>query len=118
MPFETRLLSKEECHDVALLAFESWADNDFRKATFPPSMPDHTINEMVEKFGKAINEPDQNPLMVVDTDTKEVIAYCIWSYTPERSHEQWIKERDERMNHWPGANWDLCLPMFADDAAG
>lgn len=117
MPFDTRPLSKDDCHDAAIMTFDIWADNDLRQVALPATMPEHSINEIAKKLEKAIDDPDQSSFVAVDTDSGKVIAYSLWKYTPERSHEQWVKERDERVNQWPGANMDILLPMFAEEAA-
>lgn len=117
MPFEIRPLSRGDCHDAAGMTFDIWADNDFRQAAFPATIPDHSINEIAKKLEKAIDDPDMSPFVAVDADSGKVIAYSLWKYTPERSHEQWIKERDERVYLWPGAKLDLLIPMFAEEAA-
>ena len=95
MTLELLPLVKEDVDEAVRLVVASYANNRFRRIAYPNGMAQSSLDMMKERGIKAVDDPDQYALKVVDTDTGEIAACAFWAFTNSMTDEDWDREREE-----------------------
>jgi len=93
MPLELQPLTKEDAAEATRLVIASYENNPFRKIIFPSGMLKASIDKIEKSKYDAVEDPDQYPWKVIDTDTGEMAACATWAYTNAMSDEDWDQRR-------------------------
>ena len=112
MTLELLPLVKEDTDEVVRLNVASYANNPFRRILFPNGMAPSKLDKIKDSCFKAVDDPDQYGLKLVDTDTGEIAACAIWAYTQAKTDEDWDREREEALNSYPDARQDIVLAFI------
>ena len=113
MPLELRPLAKEDAQEAVALSAASYKDNNFRTIALPNGMSQVSIDVLVGKRQKAVDDPDKYALKVVDTDNNDKMAGCaIWEYTKAMTDEDWEREKEEALKAYPEARHDIVDPFI------
>ena len=108
MPLELRPMIKEDAEESAALLVASFKNNPFRAIVLPTGMSKARIDGMVEDRQKAVDDPDQFMLKVVDTDNNDRMAGCaVWKYTKAMTDEDWERELEEAPSRYPESRLDI-----------
>ena len=84
----------------------------FRRISYQNGTAQSSLDMMKERGLKAVDDPDQYALKVVDTDTGEIAACAFWEYTQSMTDEDWDREREEAVKSLksrPEARQDIVL---------
>ena len=109
MPLQLLPLAKEDVDEVIQLIVACYADNPFRRLLFPSAIAQSSLDSMKDGQLKAVDDPDQYALKVVDTDTGKIAASAVWAYTRPMTDEDWDRERQEAWKKYPGAREEILL---------
>lgn len=115
MPFELRLCTKEDAQESAQLVVESFKNNPFRKIIFPNGMGKASMDKIVVSQIKAVDDPDEYPIKIVDTETGEMAACALWAHTKVLNEGDWDREKQEAMHACPEARRDILEPFVMRD---
>lgn len=116
MPFELRPMAKADVQEAATLRVASYENNAFIAIMFPTGMSQAHMDRMVKSRQKAIDDPDNYALKIVDTDNNDKMAGCaVWEYTKAMSDEDWARARKEALNAYPEANMDILGEFLVKD---
>ena len=86
-------MAKEDAQEAAAILVASFKDNPFRAIVLPTGLSQASIDQIVEARQKAVDDPDQFALKVVDTDNKNrMVGSAVWIYTKAMTDEDWAKE--------------------------
>ena len=108
MPLELRPLAKEDAQEAAALMLASFENNAFRAIVLPTSMSQVSIDNIVKGRQKAIDDPNQYVLIVVDTDNNDKMAGCaVWEYTKAMTDEDWERAGKQAPSAYPEARHDI-----------
>ena len=88
MPLELRPMAKDDAQEAAALLVASYENNPFRAIVLPNGLNQASIDKIVKGRQKAIDDPNQYVLKVVDTDDNDKMAGCaVWEYTKAMTDE-------------------------------
>ena len=107
MPLEIRPLVKEDATEVAKLTVESFKNNPFRRIVFPNGMGQASMDKISDSQVKAVDDPDQYPIKVIDIDSGEMAACAMWEHRKAMSGEDWDRSMEKAMEGYPDARMDL-----------
>ena len=108
MPLELRPLAKEDAQEAVALSTASYKNNGFITIALPNGMSQASIDKLVEKRQKAVDDPDKYAFKVVDTDNNDKMAgFAVWEYTKAMTDEDWERAREEAPKAYPEARHDI-----------
>ena len=115
MPLEMRPMTREDAPEAAALLLASFENNAFRAIVFPNGMSKATIDKILERRQKAVDDPDQYILKVVDTDNNDKMAGCaVWEYTKAMTEEDWERAR-KGASKYPESRHDILDEFVAKE---
>ena len=112
MPLELQPLTKEDVLEAGQLVIASFANNPFRKLLFPNGMGQANIDKIMEAPRKAVDDPDQHAIKVVDTDNGRIVGCALWAFTKPMSDEDWAREREEAVASYPEARPEILAEFI------
>lgn len=108
MPLELRPMAKEDAEEAAALLVASFENNPFRAIVLPTGMSQTSIDRIVQGRQRAVDDPNQYLLKVVDTDNNDKMAGCaVWEYTKAMTDQDWERSKREAPNLFPEARRDI-----------
>ena len=114
MPLELRPMIKEDAQEAVALLVASFENNAFRAIALPNGMGQATTDKIIKARQKAVDDPDQYVLKVVDTDNNDKMAGCaVWEYTKAMTDEDWERAKEEAPRAYPDARHDVVDEFIA-----
>ena len=108
MLLELRPMAKEDAQEASKLVVASYENNPFRTLVFPIGMSQVSLDRMVERRQKAIDDANKHVLKVVDTDNNDRMAgFAAWEYTKAMTDEDWKRAKEEAQDAYPEARHDI-----------
>ncbi len=109
-------MAKDDAQEAAALLVASFENNPFRAIVLPNGMSQASIDKIVKGRQKAIDDPNQYVLKIVDTDNNDKMAGCaVWEYTKAMTDEDWERAREEAPSRYPEARNDILAEFFAKE---
>lgn len=116
MPLELRPMAKEDAQEAAALVVASFKNNAFRAIVLPTGLSQVSIDKIVKGRQKAIDDPNQYALKVVDTDNNDKMAGCaLWEYTKAMTDEDWERAGKEVLSAYPEARHDILAEFLVKE---
>ena len=109
MTLELLPLAKEDADEVIQLFVACYENNPFRRLLYPNTIAQSILDIIKDGQLKAVDDPDQYALKVVDTETGEIAASAVWAYTQARTDEDWDRARQEALKRYPEARKEILL---------
>ena len=113
MPLELRFMVKEDAQEATAILLESFQNNPFRAIVLPTGLSQASIDKTVDARQKAVDDPDQFALKIVDTDNNDkMVGSAVWIYTKAMTDEDWETEEPKI---YPESRTDILNDIIAKD---
>ena len=115
MPLELRSMVKDDAQEATALLLASYENNAFRAIVLPNGLSQTSIDNIFKARQKAVDDPEQYALKVVDTDNDDKMAgFAVWVYTKAMSDADWEHEKNSPRKY-PEARGDILDDIIAKE---